>query len=250
MAMSEEVKAKLRQHSAAKRKRERKMVDVTPGEVLCQIDWLEEAGRFKCYDPDKSMAASWFRYTPRAVIDAARTRMAHRWGVVARKDGHRVVPVFHYADLTTLLDRLQLDPKVRYYGTGRAYHATVYTNYHGQRRPDGTARPPLSVTAYWGKSWDKSRDTGELEPLVPHASTALRNHSPDGFECGYGGSGPAQLALAILLDATKSESLALAHYQAFKAEVVAGLPVDRDWDVTKGQVGEWLWNRGTENKGD
>jgi hypothetical protein len=158
MAMSEEVKAKLRQHSAAKRKRERKMVDVTPGEVLCQIDWLEEAGRFKCYDPDKSMAASWFRYTPRAVIDAARTRMAHRWGVVARKDGHRVVPVFHYADLTTLLDRLQLDPKVRYYGTGRAYHATVYTNYHGQRRPDGTARPPLSVTAYWGKSWDKSRD--------------------------------------------------------------------------------------------
>lgn len=25
-------------------------------------------------------------------------------------------------------------------------------------------------------------------------------HSPDGFECGYGGSGPADLALAILSD--------------------------------------------------
>lgn len=28
----------------------------------------------------------------------------------------------------------------------------------------------------------------------------LRNHSPDGFEWGYSGSGPAQLALAIVAD--------------------------------------------------
>lgn len=28
----------------------------------------------------------------------------------------------------------------------------------------------------------------------------LRNHSPDGFEWGYGGSGPAQLALALCID--------------------------------------------------
>ena len=28
----------------------------------------------------------------------------------------------------------------------------------------------------------------------------LQNHSPDGFEWGYGGSGPSQLALAILAD--------------------------------------------------
>ena len=37
--------------------------------------------------------------------------------------------------------------------------------------------------------------------LDPAASQRLHNHSPDGFEWGYGGSGPAQLALAILLDA-------------------------------------------------
>jgi uncharacterized protein DUF6166 len=30
--------------------------------------------------------------------------------------------------------------------------------------------------------------------------TEVRNHSPDGFEWGYGGSGPAQLALAMLCD--------------------------------------------------
>lgn len=37
--------------------------------------------------------------------------------------------------------------------------------------------------------------------LDPRRSQKLWNHSPDGFEWGYGGSGPAQLALAILLDA-------------------------------------------------
>ncbi|HXR05085.1 MAG TPA: DUF6166 domain-containing protein [Verrucomicrobiae bacterium] len=35
-------------------------------------------------------------------------------------------------------------------------------------------------------------------PLNPRLD--LYNHSPTGFEWGYGGSGPAQLALAILAD--------------------------------------------------
>lgn len=52
-------------------------------------------------------------------------------------------------------------------------------------------------------------------PLDPAPSQALRNHSPEGFSWGYDGSGPAQLALAILLDYTGDEELALWHYQAF-----------------------------------
>ena len=36
--------------------------------------------------------------------------------------------------------------------------------------------------------------------LDPFPSQAVRNHSPTGFAWGYGGSGPAQLALAILID--------------------------------------------------
>lgn len=40
-------------------------------------------------------------------------------------------------------------------------------------------------------------------PLDPHFSQQFRNHSPDGFEWGYGGSGPAQLALGILLHAAQ-----------------------------------------------
>jgi hypothetical protein len=43
----------------------------------------------------------------------------------------------------------------------------------------------------------------------------LWNHSPTGFEFGYGGSGPAQLALAILADCCGDE-LAVAFHQAFK----------------------------------
>jgi hypothetical protein len=38
-------------------------------------------------------------------------------------------------------------------------------------------------------------DNGRLATNVPHAVVW---HSPDGFECGYSGSGPAELALNIL----------------------------------------------------
>ena len=51
----------------------------------------------------------------------------------------------------------------------------------------------------------------------------LRNHSPDGFEWGYGGSGPAQLALAICADATRDDAVAQQVYQDFKFRVVSSL---------------------------
>lgn len=37
------------------------------------------------------------------------------------------------------------------------------------------------------------------KPLSLERSLKVFNHSPSGFSWGYGGSGPAQLALAILL---------------------------------------------------
>jgi hypothetical protein len=51
----------------------------------------------------------------------------------------------------------------------------------------------------------------------------LRAHSPSGFEWGYGGSGPAQLALALLADALGDVELAQEHYQNFKWAVVSRL---------------------------
>jgi len=54
----------------------------------------------------------------------------------------------------------------------------------------------------------------------PNHSQRVYSHSPDGFNWGYGGSGPAQLALALMLLYCEEED-ALAIYQAFKREFVA-----------------------------
>ena len=48
-------------------------------------------------------------------------------------------------------------------------------------------------------------------------------HSPDGFEWGYGGSGPADLAYAILTEVA-GQTVASEYYQDFKWLVVSSLP--------------------------
>jgi hypothetical protein len=67
------------------------------------------------------------------------------------------------------------------------------------------------------------------------------NHSPDGFMWGYGGSGPAQLALALLLDLTEDDrELSLAHYQRLKEEVVSELGQDSVWAISARYLRRWL----------
>ena len=63
--------------------------------------------------------------------------------------------------------------------------------------------------------------------LLPDDSQAYRNHSPDGFAWGYGGSGPAQLALAIMLE-VKGEAFG---YQDFKWKEISVLPMDDDFEI-------------------
>ena len=70
-------------------------------------------------------------------------------------------------------------------------------------------------------------------PLDPRHD--LYNHSPDGFEWGYGGSGPSQLALAILADATDDET-ALKHYQTFKRIAITDLPQHTPWIMPQKDV--------------
>ncbi len=65
------------------------------------------------------------------------------------------------------------------------------------------------------------------------------NHSPTGFGWGYGGSGPAQLAYAILRDFTNSATIARANYQRFKGDIVARLPRG-SWKLDGDQVREWI----------
>ena len=65
----------------------------------------------------------------------------------------------------------------------------------------------------------------------------LWNHSPTGFEWGYGGSGPAQLALALLADALGDDELASICHQDFKRAVVAKLAHEH-WTLTDEDVRE------------
>lgn len=59
--------------------------------------------------------------------------------------------------------------------------------------------------------------------LSPAKSQKIWNHSPDGFNWGYGGSGPAQLALAICLELF-GKDVAQQVYQNFKFTYIATLP--------------------------
>jgi hypothetical protein len=63
---------------------------------------------------------------------------------------------------------------------------------------------------------------------------AVRNHSPSGFEWGYCGSGPAQLALAMcveLVGVSRAERV----YQHVKERLVAPLAED-DWTLSSDDV--------------
>lgn len=76
--------------------------------------------------------------------------------------------------------------------------------------------------------------------LDPAPSQKLVNHSPDGFSWGYRGSGPAQLALAILLHYCKEPGDALRLYQKFKEKKIATLPIDQPWTMSRWTVVAWL----------
>ena len=64
----------------------------------------------------------------------------------------------------------------------------------------------------------------------------LFNHSPSGFSWGYGGSGPAQLALALLADALDDDDRAIRLHHAFKFKVVAAWPEGERWWITAAQI--------------
>ena len=74
----------------------------------------------------------------------------------------------------------------------------------------------------------------ELEP-----SLSLRNHSPTGFEWGYRGSGPHQLALAILLDFTNNEIRAMQYYNQFVDEFVVDFAQD-GFVLTEAELAIWI----------
>jgi hypothetical protein len=65
------------------------------------------------------------------------------------------------------------------------------------------------------------------------------NHSPTGFGWAYGGSGPAQLAYAILRDYLGDQVEAERLHQAFKRDIVQALPRGA-WELDGEAIATWL----------
>jgi hypothetical protein len=85
-------------------------------------------------------------------------------------------------------------------------------------------------------NWSTRQVWLDGKKLDPRPSQKLWNHSPDGFNWGYGGSGPAQLALAICMKFMPG-SQAVERHQAFKRELIAALPqADFEVELTLEQV--------------
>ena len=90
---------------------------------------------------------------------------------------------------------------------------------------------------------------------APYQLPHIPVHSPSGFNAGYLGSGPADLAVSILahyfgefpqqvLDAWggSGESRALVMHQQFKRDIVASILLadGESYGLTSEQVGHWL----------
>jgi|SRR5215831_1452781 len=96
--------------------------------------------------------------------------------------------------------------------------------YHG-RRPVGTTDPgPVTVTID-----EKTKPLAVRNDVVGHST---------GFNWGYYGSGPAQLAFALLIDALGDAHTAGSLYQAFKEEIVSGL--DDEWTLSERTINTWI----------
>jgi len=95
------------------------------------------------------------------------------------------------------------------------------TSYEGERGPEG-------LLVYVVQGGIRVRQLSPRLDLVKHTPTG-------GFECGFKGSGPSQLALALLADHLEDDE-ALELHLAFRDRVILDLPRDRDWCLTEGHI--------------
>jgi hypothetical protein len=76
----------------------------------------------------------------------------------------------------------------------------------------------------------------DLPELTPHED----RHSPDGFQWGYDGSGPAELARAILIKTYPGAAIVRESrcYLAFKREVIATMA--DEWTLDATEIAAWF----------
>lgn len=87
-------------------------------------------------------------------------------------------------------------------------------------------------------------EDGVSSDLSPEHSQEIINHLPDGFNWGYSGSGPAQLALRLLLDVTGDQVVASRYYQQFKADAVSQF--GERWEISEVAIRRCLLDNGAE----
>ena len=103
----------------------------------------------------------------------------------------------------------------------------------------GIPAPGTELTYYRGiRNEGGSLVVKGLEDLDPGPSQRVFNHSPDGFSWGYRGSGPAQLALALLLDVTGDPEISVRLHQEFKETFVAGW--GDSWEIPDAYIKGWV----------
>lgn len=127
---------------------------------------------------------------------------------------------------------------------------------------------PISIAAGIGPVCAGSHDLeieakrGELPMIAPVMVMAWRepsgsprtnirqlivDHSPDGFEWGYGGSGPADFALNILYTYTRDKELSYRYHQDFKRDFIAGMP-ESGGEISGVVISQWIQDRAKGGK--
>jgi len=75
---------------------------------------------------------------------------------------------------------------------------------------------------------------GRVRPLEPRFD--LANFSPDGLSWGYGGSGPSQLAVAMLMEVLGDWNRVAPLWGRFRDRFVARLPRGANWTADGGDI--------------
>lgn len=109
-----------------------------------------------------------------------------------------------------------------------------------------TGDPAYSIASDNRRYYHGFRGPGRVQVYVEEPGyraelAHLGDHSPTGFEWGYGGSGPTDLAISILTDALGPEA-AERWAEVFKWKVIAVLPPKEfilTWEACREMVQGW-----------
>ena len=106
-------------------------------------------------------------------------------------------------------------------------------------------REPVIYRGY--RNANKGAQVERSDGKKLRAREDLVDHSQTGFDWGYGGSGPAQLAVAMLADTLRdrmpnkpeADRMTMKLYQDFKRYIISGLPYNT-WQLEQNAVFNWF----------